>query len=83
MEKYWEPLAMGAVMFVCSFVFTNLHYGMGFAGILISLGLGSVIGTVGYHRAGEDKLDLLRPQAVAIILGSLFLVAAGFYLHLG
>ena len=83
MERYGEPLAMGAVMFACSFVFTNLHYGMGVAGILVSLGLGSIIGTVGYHRSGDDKLSLLRPQAVGMFLAAVFLVALGLYLHLG
>lgn len=78
----WEAVGMAAVMFTCSCVFTNLHYGMGWAGILVSLGIGCSTGVVAYHRAGENKKSLLRWQPVALLAGAAALVGAGLYIHL-
>lgn len=83
MRNVIDVLVMSAVMFACSYVFTNMHYGMGYAGIMLSLGIGTLLGVVAYHRGGKDKKSLLRWQALSILALALFLIIAGLYLHLG
>lgn len=83
MRNVIEVLVMSAVMFICSYVFTNMHYGMGYAGIMLSLGIGTIIGVVAYHRAGEEKKSLLRWLPISLLAFALCLIFTGLYLHLG